>query len=347
MKNSDYKPTILDLKKPKDKAVFMVLRKKCQIVDEFETQIRELNLVRNPKLLIRGRGESFVNISKCKNIWVYYPWRNYLVKILDKREYELLRLSRNHNLITPKEQKKFTDFRLSITGLNTGNSAALCIALEGGCNKMKFADNDILTVSNLNRFRAGLCDLGVNKGALSARQVYEINPFADIEVFEKGLSDLNLERFLLHPKVDLLVEEMDNLDLKIKIREIARIHKIPVLMVTGNGENVIIDVERFDINNNAPLLNGYLKPPVIEKIKRGTESFEEKIKLARDFMGAEYLVKRLQDSFKQVGKSLAGIPQLSESSFLRGAAVCFFVRQIVLGNKVLPGRYFLKLDSII
>ena len=137
MKNSDYKPTILDLKKPKDKAVFMVLRKKCQIVDEFETQIRELNLVRNPKLLIRGRGESFVNISKCKNIWVYYPWRNYLVKILDKREYELLRLSRNHNLITPKEQKKFTDFRLSITGLNTGNSAALCIALEGGCNKMK------------------------------------------------------------------------------------------------------------------------------------------------------------------------------------------------------------------
>ena len=60
---------------------------------------------------------------------------------------------------------------------------------------MKLADNDILSLSNLNRFRAGLPDLGVNKAVLTARQIYEINPFAKLEVFDKGISPENIENF--------------------------------------------------------------------------------------------------------------------------------------------------------
>lgn len=215
---------------------------------------------------------------------------------------------------------------------------------------MKFADFDGLSLSNLNRFRAGVCDLGLNKAILSARQAYEINPFLDIEMLEHGIRPEDIERFLLKPKIDVLIEETDNLKLKIAIREKAREHRIPVLMVTGNGENIIIDIERYDQNQRLPLLNGYLKQGIIDKIKEiqpGKGTLKERIFLARDFMGMKYLTKRLRESFLLVGSRLAGIPQLAESSFLRGAALSYLVRQITIGKKVPSGRYYLKLDNVL
>ncbi len=73
----------------------------------------------------------------------------------------------------------------------------------------------------------------------------------------------------------------------------------------------------------------------------------ERILLARDFMGVKNLTLRLQKSFLLVGSRLAGIPQIAESSFLRGAALCYFARQIATGAHAPSGRYVLKMDSII
>lgn len=268
------------------------------------------------------------------------------MRISKEKEFKNLRISRNRDLITKEEQKDFEKVKVGIAGLNVGNPGAVCIALEGDI-QMKLADNDGLEISNLNRFRAGLCELGLNKAILTARQIYEINPFAKLEVFSEGITDKNINKFLLEPKIDVLVEEMDNLPLKIIIRELARKNKIPVIMVTGNGENIIIDIERYDLNSRLPLLNGYLKERVIKNIKAGPKSIQEKIMLARDFMGKKYLHPRLVRSFDKVGKELAGIPQIAESSFLRGAAICYFVRQIALGKKNKSGRYYLKLSDVI
>lgn len=345
------KPIILSIKSKKNTAILIqIRRKKPYVVDEIEEQLKELEFVRNPRLLL--------NPQDCKRsdlvetIWVYYPWRNTLVHCLNEKDFKYLRTSRNQNLITKDEQKKFEKFRVGIVGLNVGNPGALCLALEGDI-EMKLTDNDVLSLSNLNRFRAGLPDLGLNKAVLTARQIYEINPFAKLEVFEKGISAENIEKFLLKPKLDVLVEEMDNLPLKIKIRELARAWRIPVVMVTGSGPDVIIDIERFDKEPNLLLMNGYLEKKVISGIKVGPKMFSEKIKLARDFMGVKYLHPRLAESFKLVGSRLAGIPQIAESSFLRGAAIAYFVRQIAQEGKVesgrpacRSGRYYLKLSNV-
>lgn len=319
------------------------LKKTSAVVDEMGEQIKELELVKNPELL--SAPEKLDLNKKIDTLWVYYPWRNTLVHCLKKEDFKSLRVSRNKNLILNSEQIKLDNARVGIAGLNVGNPGALCLALEGDIS-MKLADNDVLSLSNLNRFRAGLCDLGINKAVLSARQIYEINPFARLEVFENGIGKVNISDFLTKPKIDVLVEEVDNLPLKIKIRELAREHRIPVVMVTGNGENIIIDIERFDKEPNLPLMSGYLRKEVIKGITAGPKSFAEKIKLARDFMGVKYLHPRLVASFKLVGKELAGIPQIAESSFLRGAAISYFVRQIVQGRKVKSGRYFLKLSDV-
>ena len=147
----------------------------------------------------------------------------------------------------------------------------------------------------------------------------------------------------------MLIEEMDNLKLKVFIREKARKYRIPVVMVTGNAENVILDIERYDKNPGLPLLNGYLKKGILGKIHQidsQKSTLQEKVLLARDFIGSQYLTKRLRQSFLQVGSELGGIPQIAEASFMRGAILCYAIRQIVLGTKVRSGRYFINLDHL-
>lgn len=331
------RPEILSPVTDKERIEKLKHDKSTRVIDFFNEQIKELIKIKE------------VGLTEPIDVWVYYPWSRIMVRILGKEDYRLLRLSRNRNLITEKEQEKFSRQVIGIAGLNVGNSGAICFVLEGGAQKMKFADNDVLELSNLNRFNAGLNELGINKAVLSAQQAYEIDPFVDIEVFDKGVSEENMDKFLAEPRIDLLIEEMDNLRLKIKIREKARYYKIPVLMVTGNDSGLIVDIERFDQNPDLPLLNGYLTKDVLRRVSdlSSATQLTEKIMLMRDFIGEKFLTERLRQSFDLVGKELAGIPQTSESMFLRGAVLCYFARQIALGREVQSGRYLLNLDTIL
>ncbi len=313
------------------------------IVDEIEEQEKELMEVRQPgRPSLQNRR---LNNSRIKEgIWIYYPWRGILVHSLVKNEFKKLRLSRNADVITGLEQKKLKKLKIAVAGLNVGNPGAVCLALEGIGSLYKLADVDPLSVSNLNRFRAGITDLGVNKSVLTARQIMEIDPFSQIQVFSDGVQRGKIDDFLSRPRVDVLIEEMDDLELKILIREEARHLGVPVLMVTGNADEVIVDLERFDLNQNMPLLNGLLDKSIIRKIKEGNWTREEKIRLSRDFIVKKYLHPRLWQSFSLVGKRLAGIPQLAETSFLRGAVICNFVRRMFLSpNKLKSGRYLVKI----
>lgn len=350
-KNTDksflYEPVIFDLNHKND---FNELKKlfnsgKIQdVVDTYEMQLKELRDIMNQKMVRAEKLEKKIKISYEDGVWVYFPWRFSLVHLLKKEDYVLLRTSRNAHLISNQEQKTFSNAKIGFAGLNVGNPGALCVILEGGSRSMKFADFDKLSVSNLNRFRSGVCELDLDKVIISARQSYETDPFINIEIFKNGLNLENLDQFLLNPKIDLLVEEMDHLPLKIEIRKRAKKNKIPVLMVTADG---IIDVERYDIDPELPILNGYLRPEIIDKINNisNLPTINEKVKLALEFMGPDFFSARIRESFELVGIKLPSIPQLSEWSFLRGALLCHFARMIINKENIPSGRYFLRLHD--
>ena len=348
-----YKPEIYRISNKSEYSLFQTFKdthKDVIYVDTLGEQKHELMIVRNPSLISHNSLNPGQNVPTEENegVWVYFPWRNTAVRILPEGEYAELRLSRNKNLMTQDEQVILAKSYIAIAGLNVGNPGAICITLEGISNNVKLADFDPLSVSNLNRFRAGLPDLGVNKAYISARQIYEINPYAKIEVYGDGVTNENMESFLNNPKIDILVEETDNLKLKVSMREQARKLQIPVVMVTGNGENVIVDIERYDLEPELPLLAGYLDDIVLEgisKVKAGEGTYKERINLARDFMGVKYLDPRLVASFSEVGKTLAGIPQLAESSFLRGATIAHFTKKILLREPLASGRYVVLLSG--
>lgn len=337
MKNN-FSVQILDPRDAEDAAEIARLKTENYFfVDTYDQQITELMEIRNPESV--GKSPSPLTNDPDERI-VAYPWRKTLVRIVGPEAYRELRTNRNRDLITQEEQDRFMAARIGFAGLNVGNPGAVCIALEGGSHAMKLADLDALSVTNLNRFRAGLPDLGVNKATLTARQILEIDPYYELELHEKGIAPDTIEVFMGQPKIDLLVEEMDALPLKISIREEARRQGIPVIMVTGNSEGVLLDVERYDMEPDLSIMNGLMDPQILEAIKTPKPLAPvEKVALARDFMGVKYLDARLVDSFGKFATELVGIPQLAESSFMRGAALCYAAKAIILGRPLPSGRY--------
>lgn len=312
-------------------------RRGIAYLDIYPVQCAELAEIRDPRSL--GQKPTSLSTLPVDRI-IEYPWRNVAIRVVEESAYQELRTNRNRNLITNKEQSIFADAHIAFAGLNVGNPGAVCIALEGGARSMSLVDPDILSTTNLNRFRAGLFDIGLNKAELTARQILEIDPYYKLSVSTGGLTSKSLTRFLTEPKARVLVEEMDALPLKLLIRDKARKLGIPVVMVTGIGEGILLDVERYDLDQNTPLLNGLLAATVGDQIRSGAPiPPQKKIELAHDFIGSHHLEQRLNESFEEVGNSLSGIPQIAESSFLRGAAITWAVRTIVCGGDIFSGRY--------
>jgi len=126
----------------------------------------------------------------------------------------------------------------------------------GGAQKIKIADPDEVSPSNLNRIRSDFLALGRKKTDLALEYLYQLNPYAEIDVFDTGVTEANMEQFL--SDIDVLIEETDDLEIKIRLRLAARERGIPVVMATDNGDNIIVEVERFDLDKTKQLFNYWI-----------------------------------------------------------------------------------------
>jgi len=80
---------------------------------------------------------------------------------------------------------------------------------------------------------------------LATRRITKIDPFLKIVCYPKDLTPTNLNTFLTadHP-IDVLIEECDKLEMKLKCRLRTRKLRIPVIIKTN--DRATLDVERFD-----------------------------------------------------------------------------------------------------
>ena len=141
--------------------------------------------------------------------------------------------------------------------------------------------------------------------------------------------------------LDVFIDEMDSIELKVRARFIAQEKKIPVLMATDNGDNVIFDVERFDMDEGLPIFNGRVE--ITEAEVANMKTFQDWLSLAAKIVGAEAHTPRMLESILELGKSIAGIPQLGSSASLAGSAASYAVRKIACGDALPAGRYDISL----
>jgi molybdopterin/thiamine biosynthesis adenylyltransferase len=264
--------------------------------------------------------------------WAYYPWRRTAVGVLGPRAFRELRLNRNKNLITADEQARLGNLRIGVAGLSVGHVIAHTLATEGLCGELRLADFDHLELSNLNRVPATVLDLGENKATVAARRIAEIDPYLPVRVFTSGVTPDTIDDFL--DGLDILVEECDSLDMKAKIREAARARRIPVLMATS--DRGLVDVERFDLEPDRPILHGLLGD--VDSSQLAGLTARQKIPHMLGILDVARSSPRAAASMLEVGRTLTTWPQLMNEVALGASTVAVAVRRLGLGEELVSGR---------
>ncbi|WP_336084135.1 ThiF family adenylyltransferase [Nocardia sp. SSK8] len=279
--------------------------------------------------------------------WVFYPWNGRLVHVLPREDFQRVRTDRNRGRIDRAQQRDLRARRIGVVGLSVGNSAAVTLAMEGVGGSFRLADFDALGLSNLNRLRAGVDDLGVPKAVLAARQMYEIDPYLDIEVFTDGLTEDSIGPFFdgvdgTGP-LDLLVEECDTVWAKVATREYARRRGIPVLMDTN--DRGLLDVERFDLEPHRPLFHGRTGAATSADIARMNRA--EQLSFLLAVVDEARLSPAMRAAIGEIGRGLSSWPQLASGVTLGGALVADTARRILLGELIPSGRTYIDLDALL
>ena len=276
--------------------------------------------------------------------WIYFPWSKRLVHVLPEAELREVRLSRNRNKITVAEQQVLRSMRIGVVGLSVGRATALTLAMEGIGAELRLADFDRLSVSNMNRLRAGVHDIGANKAVLAAREIAELNPYARVTIFPEGITEQNIDAFLHGGEpLSLLFEECDDLYMKVRLREGARARRIPVVMETS--DRGLIDIERFDLEPERPILHGLVGDIEAESL-RGLDTYD-KVPVVMRILGQKAISTRLAASMVEIQASLTSWPQLASDVALGGALTTSVARRIALGDLQRSGRYYVDLEQII
>ncbi|MFF7183121.1 ThiF family adenylyltransferase [Streptomyces sp. NPDC008121] len=277
--------------------------------------------------------------------WAWYPWSGRLVHVLPEAEFRLVRTDRNRDKITRGQQEGLLRRRIGVIGLSVGGSTALTCAMEGVGGAFRLADFDRLGLSNLNRLRAGVHELGLEKSVLCARRMYELDPYLDIEVHRGGVTDGNLVDFIgdQDHALDLLVEECDTPWVKVAAREHARRRRVPVLMDTN--DRGVLDIERFDLEGDRPLFHGRIGATTAADAA-GLKG-EEAIRFLLRIVDEQKLSPAMSDALTRVGRTLSSWPQLASGVMLGAALVTDTARRILLGEPLPSGRHRIDLETLI
>ncbi len=322
------------------------------VSDEILGQVEEFVKSQNPKIVFSKTAlteAAIKHIGKTPyeeyGVWVYYPWTKHLVHILDEKEFIVVRTNRNQYKITPEEAALLSTKKIGVIGLSVGQSIAMTIAMERTCGELRIADFDILELSNLNRIRTGISNLGVAKTTAVAREIVEIDPFFKVTCFDDGITEDNIDDFITRDgKLDILVDECDGLYVKILCRQKAKAYGIPVVMDTS--DRGMIDVERFDLEPGLSIFHGWIDHLDINKVKEARTN-EEKVPYLLPMIGMDTVSVRLKSSMVEVEQTITTWPQLASSVVLGGGLGADVCRRILLDQFHDSGRYFVDVEQLI
>lgn len=252
---------------------------------------------------------------------------------------------RNRNLITSAEQLKLRRTVVGFFGLSVGSHCALSWMMESRADCIKIVDPDTISMSNLNRLRLGLEQVGRSKAETISQILQEINPYSKV-VFSKDGSIANFKYlFDSDPKIDVCVDAIDDMEGKVALRKMCKERKVPLIQAGDVGDNVVLDIERYDLSPQPDLFLGRL--PGIEEVDFSTMTSFEVKKMIVKLVGFEQNSEKLLESVLAIGKKLATWPQLGATATIAGGVVATSIKKIGLGEKVKSGRYYISLDDLL
>jgi tRNA threonylcarbamoyladenosine dehydratase len=151
--------------------------------------------------------------------------------------------NRNIGLISPEEQTKLWQSTVAIAGTGTDGGFLAERLIRAGIGALKLADPEIFEEANLNRqYGCDTTTVGKNKAVVVGESVQKINPKAKVEIFDEGISQDNITKFV--SEADIIVDEIEyhRFDLSVLLHREARQQGKPVYLAVnvGWGANLFI-----------------------------------------------------------------------------------------------------------
>jgi len=355
-KNLLYRPVFYRVTNPEEKEKFndLLAKGNIYVYDEISDQLRELIKSRNPMRKLQDEDYAQLiaqHLNGCPitdyGVWVFYPWSDRAVHILDEDEYIELRTSANKNKISIAERNKLATKKVGVIGLSVGQSVSVTLAMERICGELRLADFDSLELNNLNRIRTGVHNLGLMKVYSVAREIAEIDPYLKTVCYPEGITDENINSFYTDGgKLDAVIDECDGVNVKILCRIKAKELNIPVLMEASDKGT--LDVERFDLEPDRPIMHGWLEHLNLDlNVLKNLKTNEEKLPYMLPIAGFETLSLRMKASLLEMGVSLTTWPQLATAVTLGGAITADTCRRMFLNQYTDSGRYFIDMEQLV
>lgn len=280
-------------------------------------------------------------------VWFFYPADKKFVRFPPPFWHRLALVAKNSFLLRDPEMKMnweeireiFEKSVIAVAGCSVGSNIIHAIVQDLRPLHIKIADLKEFHITNANRVKISYKDLGKNKAVAAAEQIHAIDPFIKISIYPAGLCSQNLDYFINgsaaieEPQASIVIDEIDDLKMKLEIRRQARKTRIPVIMATDIGSAVLLDIRRYDINQKLPYA-----PEVSD------EQLEE-LADKKDFFGFFKAIvgeKNIPPEFKNIMESIPlfqGAAQLGSTAATAAGITAEAVARILLGWKM-PERMF-------
>ena len=233
---------------------------------------------------------------------------------------------------------------IGFVGASMGSNVVEGVVREMRPRMAKLADPDYLEATNLNRLqhgslrylsqprgrrtnpRNGFEMRFVSKVELLAYENQLIDPYMDWFLYPEGLTADNLDEFLLggpgEPRLDYIVEEADDMRIKIEVRRRARMHGIPVFMASDLGHRSQAQLQDFGALPRAPLGYRISDAELVARLERCMTTGERAdiFALASGLLGDDFAVDEYRNWVDQVGEQpTSSVPQSGAVAQLSGA----------------------------
>lgn len=301
-----------------------------------DEHLKELWNIRNPS--------SNSSSTQAMDNWIAV--RKKQKKRLSHEEMIELATSRNRNIITKEEQSILRQTNVAFFGLSVGSNAVFSWTMLARPDSLVVADPDHISPSNLNRIKAPWSAVGTQKVDWIRKSIHEISPHTKIKSYTDTDDLTKIQSICINKnaRINVIVDEIDDIDAKICLRRIARKLQIPLISAIDVGDNVFLDVERYDIEKPQPFL-GRIPERQLKNI--ASLSPRKKRSLIFKIVGMEHNSERMLHSIMSIGKTISTWPQLGSTASIAGGLVATTIKKIRLGEKVKSGRYYIDFDELL
>lgn len=181
--------------------------------------------------------------------------------------------SRTELLLGKEVMEKIYNSKIAVFGAGGVGSYAIEALARTGVGSFIIVDNDIISLSNINRqLIATMKTLGKPKAEVIKERLIDINPNVSVITYETFFLPENAYSINLD-NCDYIVDAIDTITAKLQLAIIAKEKNIPIIASLGTGNKVdptkleIDDISNTSICPLAKVMRKELKRKGIEKLK--------------------------------------------------------------------------------